>query len=66
MSGANKDGAKGMKKIKDNGGITIVQDPVECMIDAMPRAALNVTKIDYTLSVDDIIKLFFEIHKLYK
>ena len=66
LSGSNKDGAKGMKKIKDNGGITIVQDPVECMIDAMPRAALNVTKIDYTLSVDDIIKLFFEIHKLYK
>jgi len=66
LSGANKDGAMGMKKIKDSGGFTIVQDPAECMIDTMPTAALNTTSIDYTLSIDDIIKLFFEIHKLYK
>jgi len=66
LSGANKDGALGMKKIRDNGGVTIVQNPAECMIDTMPTAALNITKIDYTLSVDEIIKLLSEIHKLYK
>ena len=66
LSGANKDGALGMKKIRDNGGVTIVQNPAECMIDTMPAAALKIAKIDYTLSVDEIIKLFFEIHKLYK
>lgn len=66
LSGANKDGAKGMKKIQNNGGVTIVQNPAECMIDTMPTAALNITNIDYTLSVDEIIKLLFEIHKLYK
>lgn len=66
LSGANKDGALGMKKIKDNGGITVVQNPAECMIDTMPAAALKATKIDYTLGIDEIIKFFFEIHKLYK
>ena len=66
LSGANKDGALGMKRIKDNGGVTVVQNPAECMIDTMPTAALNVTSIDYTLNIDDIVKFFFEIHKLYK
>lgn len=66
LSGANKDGALGMKKITDNGGFTVVQDPAECMINTMPTAALELTKIDYTLSIDNIIKLLFEIHKLYK
>lgn len=66
LSGANKDGAMGMKKIKDNGGLTVVQDPAECMIDTMPTGALEATKIDYTLNIDSIIKLLLEIHKLYK
>lgn len=66
LSGANKDGAMGMKKINEYGGVTIVQDPSECMIDTMPKAALQVTNIDYTLGIEDIINLFMEIHKLYK
>jgi two-component system chemotaxis response regulator CheB len=66
LSGANKDGALGMKKIKDSGGFTIVQDPKDCMIDTMPSAALNMTTIDHILSIDDIIKFFIEIRKLYK
>lgn len=66
LSGANNDGALGMKKIKDNGGFTIVQNPEECMIDTMPKAALNVTNIDYTLGIDEIINLLFEIYKMYK
>ncbi len=66
LSGANKDGAKGMKKISDNGGFTVVQDPKECMIDTMPSAALSIAKINYTLSIESIIELMFEIHKQYK
>ena len=65
LSGANKDGALGMKRIKDYGGITIVQDPATCMIDTMPLAALDITEIDYKLSVNEIIDFLFEIHKIY-
>ena len=66
LSGANKDGALGMKKIKDNGALTIVQHPAECMIDTMPVAALDITQIDYTLGIENIIHFLSEIHKLYK
>lgn len=66
LSGANKDGALGMKKIKDRGGLTIVQDPSECMIDTMPAAALQLTEIDHSLKVDEIIGFLKELDKLYK
>ena len=63
LSGANKDGAQGMKQIHERGGVTIVQDPTECMIDTMPKAALAVTDIDYTLKVDQIIEFLKELDK---
>lgn len=66
LSGANRDGALGMKKIKDRGGLTLVQDPADCMIDTMPAAALQITQIDYTLSIDEIIKFLIELDKHYK
>lgn len=66
LSGANKDGAKGMKSIHDRGGITIVQDPEECMIDTMPRAALDITEIDYTFKVQGIIDSLNKLARQYK
>jgi len=64
LSGANKDGALGMKKIKDFGGLTIVQNPDDCMINTMPTAALGLTEIDYKLNLDEIIKFLFDVHKV--
>ncbi|GAB3341035.1 chemotaxis protein CheB [Marivirga atlantica] len=66
LSGANKDGAMGMKRIKDRGGLTIIQDPDECMIDTMPVAARNLTEIDHTLKVQEIINFLKELNKLYQ
>ncbi len=66
LSGANRDGAVGMKKIKDYGGLTIVQDPKECMIDTMPNAALELAKIDHVLKVDQIIDFLNELNKQYQ
>lgn len=66
LSGANRDGAQGMKKIKDRGGLTIVQDPADCMIDTMPAAALQLTQIDHTLKIDGIIRFLLELDKHYK
>ena len=63
LSGANRDGAFGMKKIKDRGGLTIVQDPKDCMIDTMPSAALALTPIDYVLKVDEIVRFLNELDK---
>jgi two-component system, chemotaxis family, protein-glutamate methylesterase/glutaminase len=66
LSGANRDGAAGMKSISEKGGLTLVQDPSECMIDTMPKAALAVTKIDHVLKVDQIVEFFKELDKHYR
>jgi len=66
LSGANRDGGLGMKHIKDKGGLTIVQEPTECMIDTMPKAAMALTKIDHVLKVDDIVSLMNELDKHYR
>ena len=55
LSGANKDGARGMKRLKKRGGLTIVQDPEECTIATMPNAALALNCVDKTLKTDEII-----------
>ncbi len=57
LTGANYDGAKGLKQIKEKGGLTIVQDPLTAECDIMPRAALKMTKVDYISTLDDIGRL---------
>lgn len=56
LSGANRDGALGLKKVADNGGVTIVQDPKESEVKTMPESALQLTKVDYVYSTDQIIR----------
>lgn len=56
LSGANKDGAFGLKKIKDFGGLTIVQDPEECQVKTMTEASLKLSKVDHVLSTQEIIR----------
>ncbi len=54
LTGATADGAKGMQKIKKNGGLTIAQDPATAKTPAMPQAAINACSIDYVLPLEDI------------
>ncbi len=57
LSGANKDGAEGLKKIKDYGGTTIVQDPSSAQMPTMPIAAIEKTKnVDHILNSEGILK----------
>ncbi len=56
LSGANKDGALGLKRVKDNGGVTIVQDPNECQVKTMTTASIKATKVDHIYSTEQIIK----------
>jgi two-component system chemotaxis response regulator CheB len=66
LSGANRDGGLGMKYIKEKGGVTIVQDPTECMIDTMPKAALSLTKIDHVMKIEQIVDFLKELDRVYK
>jgi two-component system chemotaxis response regulator CheB len=66
LSGANRDGALGMKHISERGGLTIVQEPSECMIDTMPKSALAITRINHTMKVDEIVEFIKELDKHYR
>jgi two-component system chemotaxis response regulator CheB len=57
LTGANRDGAYGMKVIKESKGVTVVQHPEDCFMPTMPQAALNLTKIDHVLYTDEIAGL---------
>jgi two-component system chemotaxis response regulator CheB len=66
LSGANKDGAWGMKKIKEAGGLTVVQSPEDSLINAMPSAAIAATNIDYVMPMEGIIEFLMELDRSYK
>lgn len=55
LSGANKDGALGLKSVKDGGGLTIVQDPNECQVPTMTLASMNATNVDHVFNTQQII-----------
>lgn len=55
LSGANRDGAKGLKFLKEYGGVSVIQKPEECKVDTMPKAAKAITTIDYEFTTDQII-----------
>ena len=63
LSGANKDGAYGLKKVKDTGGLTVVQDPNECQVTTMTTASMKLTPVDHVLSTEKIIELLLKINK---
>ena len=54
LAGANKDGAKGLKEIRDRKGYTIVQNPETCDIKTMPLAAIRLFEPEQILSPDEI------------
>lgn len=57
LSGTNSDGTLGLKRIKQNGGISIVQDPSEAEYNEMPASAIRQSKIDYILPLSGIVEL---------
>ncbi len=54
LSGAGSDGALGVTRIKEEGGITIAQDPSEAEYDSMPRSAIATGQVDVVLPVAQI------------
>ena len=54
LTGANHDGARGLRQIADRGGATIVQDPSTAEVAVMPRAALAAVPDAEVLPVDGI------------
>lgn len=55
LSGANRDGAEGLRYVKQLGGEALVQAPEECEVPTMPEAAMALTAVDGALTTDGLI-----------
>lgn len=49
------------KRIKELGGLTIVQDPKTVASNTMPMAAIAITKVDYILELSEISNKLVEL-----
>ncbi|GAA4806284.1 chemotaxis protein CheB [Olivibacter ginsenosidimutans] len=54
LSGANQDGAEGMRAVYAYGGLTLVQSPKEAEVDTMPKAAIDTHAIVSILSDEQL------------
>ena len=54
LTGANDDGARGLRRIADRGGLTIVEEPATAEIPTMPAAALRAVPTAKVLPVGEI------------
>ena len=51
LSGTGADGAVGLARLKEQGGVTIAQDPDDAEYDGMPLAAVHSGMVDFVLPV---------------
>jgi two-component system, chemotaxis family, protein-glutamate methylesterase/glutaminase len=62
LTGMGKDGAQGLRHIKERGGTTLVQDEPSCAVFGMPREAIKLNAVDQVLPLESmpaaILKLF--------
>ena len=61
LTGANNDGARGLKVIKEHGGLAIVQDPAEAEHSVMPEAARASCQVDFVLTLSEIGSLLMKL-----
>ncbi len=54
LSGMGSDGTNGLKRIKEQNGLTFAQDPKDAEHDSMPRHAINTGLIDFVLPVAEM------------
>ena len=54
LTGANEDGAAGLARIKDRGGVAVIQDPTGAVRRAMPDAAIAATVADAVLPLEAV------------
>lgn len=55
LSGTGSDGTRGIKAIKEAGGLVIVQDPTTAKFDGMPRSAIGTGLADFILPPHKIV-----------
>jgi two-component system CheB/CheR fusion protein len=61
LSGTGSDGAVGLSRIKEHGGVTLVQTPEDAEFDGMPRAAIETGMVDLVLPVVEMPQKLLEL-----
>ncbi|MDH2327809.1 CheR family methyltransferase [Cereibacter sp. SYSU M97828] len=61
MSGANSDGALGVRKVKEAGGVILVQDPLEAEYGMMPRSAIATGVADFIEPIPRMVNRVAEV-----
>lgn len=61
MSGTGADGSVGMARIKEEGGVSLVQAPEDAEYDDMPQAAIESGVVDFVLPVADMPQKLIEL-----
>ena len=56
LSGTGSDGTRGIKAVKEAGGLVIVQDPATAKFDGMPRSAIGTGLADFVLAPRQIVE----------
>jgi len=59
LTGANQDGAAGLARIKQLGGVAVVQDPDDAERRSMPDAAIAATVADAVLPLEEIGRFLY-------
>ena len=54
MTGMGDDGARGLKEMHDAGAKTIAQDEASCVVFGMPKEAIKLGAVDFTLALEQI------------
>ncbi len=54
LTGMGRDGADGMKSIKESGGVTLAQNQETCVVYGMPKEAIELGVVDKVLPIDRI------------
>jgi two-component system chemotaxis response regulator CheB len=61
LTGANQDGATGLRAIADAGGTAIVQNPLGAYATAMPEAAIEACRQAKIMTIEDISAFLLEL-----
>lgn len=57
LTGGNADGAAGLQRIRQLGGIAVIQSPASAEVAAMPQAALDLAGADHCIALNEIAPL---------
>ena len=61
LSGTGADGAVGLSRIKEQGGVTLAQTPDDAQYDSMPRAAIETGMVDLVLPAAEMPQKLLEL-----